>query len=61
MCSEIFLDEKGGDQIWQRKTISFGHPLISYGGIYDCKREYVEERDGKKREYAPKIMVATST
>ena len=61
MCSEIFLDEKGGNQIWQRKAISFEHPLISYGMIYSCKCEYVEEKDGKKREYAPKIMVATST
>ena len=61
MCSEIFLDKKGGDQIWRRKAISFEHPLISYGVIYSCKREYVEEWDGKKREYAPKIMVAIST
>ena len=29
--------------------------------IYGCEREYAEDRDGKKREYAPKIMVATST
>ena len=36
-------------------------PLISYRAKSNDSSEYVEERDGKKREYAPKNMVATST
>jgi hypothetical protein len=36
-------------------------PLISHRTNSNDFSEYVEERDGKKREYAPKNMVATST
>ena len=36
-------------------------PFISDGEECEFQREYVEERDGRKREYALKYMVATST
>jgi|TARA_B110000459_G_scaffold2893_1_gene3279 hypothetical protein len=36
-------------------------PFVSDGIKYDFQREYVEGRDGRKREYALKYMVATST
>ena len=61
ICWKIFLDKKSINLISQKKAISFEHPLISFGMIYSCEGEYAEDRDGKKREYAPKIMVATST
>lgn len=36
-------------------------PFISDGEECEFQREYAEGRDGRKREYALKYMVATST
>lgn len=51
--------EYSGFQYEKEKMLE--DPLISYRTKSNIFSEYVEERDGKKREYAPKNMVATST
>ena len=55
------LDEKEILNFEFKKEYMSLHPLVSYGGNYVFESEYVEEKDWEKREYAPKIMVATST
>ena len=52
---------KASKGIWSSKAMRYEDPLISHGIISYCLSEYVEEEERRKREYAPKIMVATST
>ena len=55
------IEKKGYSRFQYEKQEVWEDPLISYGAKSNVSSEYVEERDGKKREYPPKNMVATST